>query len=49
MLVSVRIASFAGQPNNDDFFRLFGDTDGDGDVDGQDYGQFGLRFMTRRL
>ncbi|PAY17988.1 hypothetical protein CKO51_18440 [Rhodopirellula sp. SM50] len=35
----------AGQPNNDDFFRLFGDTDGDGDVDGQDYGRFGLSFL----
>ncbi|QDV47603.1 FG-GAP repeat protein [Stieleria neptunia] len=35
----------AAQPNNDDFFRLFGDTDGDGDVDGQDYGRFGLSFL----
>ena len=35
----------AGQTNNDDFFRLFGDSDGDGDIDGQDYGRFGLTFL----
>ncbi|WP_197456009.1 right-handed parallel beta-helix repeat-containing protein [Stieleria neptunia] len=29
----------------DRFFRLFGDTDGDRDVDGQDYGRFGLSFL----
>ncbi|MCS7468219.1 right-handed parallel beta-helix repeat-containing protein, partial [Stieleria sp. ICT_E10.1] len=29
----------------DNFFRLFGDTDGDRDVDGQDYGRFGLSFL----
>jgi hypothetical protein len=29
----------------DSFFRLFGDTDGDRDVDGQDYGRFGLSFL----
>ena len=32
-------------PDTDDFFRLFGDTDGDRDVDGQDYGRFGLTFF----
>lgn len=35
----------ANQPNNDAFFRLFGDTDGDRDVDGQDYGRFGESFL----
>ncbi|MEL6107425.1 MAG: VCBS domain-containing protein [Planctomycetota bacterium] len=35
----------AGGPDTDDFFRLFGDTDGDRDVDGQDYGRFGLTFF----
>ena len=30
----------------DRFFRLFGDSDGDRDVDGQDYGRFGLAFLT---
>ncbi len=34
-----------GDSNNDAFFRLFGDTDGDRDVDGQDYGRFGLTFL----
>lgn len=29
----------------DSFFRHFGDTDGDRDVDGQDYGRFGLAFL----
>ena len=29
----------------DKFFRFFGDTDGDGGVDGQDYGRFGLTFL----
>ncbi|WP_182869177.1 choice-of-anchor D domain-containing protein [Stieleria mannarensis] len=29
----------------DAFFRFFGDSDGDGDVDGQDYGQFGSTFL----
>lgn len=29
----------------DRFFRLFGDRDGDRDVDGQDYGRFALTFM----
>ena len=28
----------------DQLFRLFGDSDGDRDVDGQDYGRFGLTF-----
>ncbi|MCS7465424.1 S8 family serine peptidase [Stieleria sp. ICT_E10.1] len=37
----------ANPSNNDGFFRLFGDTDGDGDVDGQDYGRFGLTFLKR--
>ncbi|MCA9140968.1 MAG: hypothetical protein KDB00_29555, partial [Planctomycetales bacterium] len=34
-----------GGIGNDNFFRLFGDTDGDRDVDGQDYGRFGLAFL----
>ncbi|QEG02659.1 Calx-beta domain protein [Stieleria maiorica] len=29
----------------DAFFRFFGDSDGDGDVDGQDYGRFGSTFL----
>ncbi|MCA9139709.1 MAG: hypothetical protein KDB00_23215, partial [Planctomycetales bacterium] len=29
----------------DNFFRMFGDSDGDRDVDGQDYGRFGLSFL----
>lgn len=29
----------------DAFFRHFGDTDGDRDIDGQDYGRFGLAFL----
>ena len=29
----------------DDFFALYGDSDGDRDVDGQDYGRFGLTFL----
>lgn len=29
----------------DQFFRLYGDSDGDRDVDGQDYGRFGLTFL----
>lgn len=29
----------------DNFFRLFADSDGDRDVDGQDYGRFGLSFL----
>lgn len=29
----------------DAFFRFFGDIDGDRDVDGQDYGNFGLSFL----
>lgn len=29
----------------DDFFRFLGDSDGDRDVDGQDYGRFGLSFL----
>ncbi|WP_182866192.1 S8 family peptidase [Rhodopirellula sp. JC639] len=37
--------SFTGAAEADDFFRLFGDTDGDKDVDGQDYGRFGLTFL----
>uniref|UniRef100_UPI003562B090 Ig-like domain-containing protein n=1 Tax=Stieleria sp. TaxID=2795976 RepID=UPI003562B090 len=35
----------AGAPRVDEFFRFFGDTDGDRDVDGQDYGRFGLSFL----
>lgn len=34
-----------GQQNADAFFRLFGDSDGDRDVDGQDYGRFGESFL----
>ncbi|QDV44463.1 FG-GAP repeat protein [Stieleria neptunia] len=39
---------FDGTPGGryvDEFFRLFGDSDGDRDVDGQDYGRFGLSFL----
>ncbi|QDV40832.1 Subtilisin NAT precursor [Stieleria neptunia] len=35
-----------GDTPSDLFFRLFGDTDGDRDVDGQDYGRFGLSFLS---
>lgn len=34
-----------GDVEADAFFRLYGDTDGDRDVDGQDYGRFGLTFL----
>ena len=34
-----------GQQNVDAFFRLFGDVDGDRDVDAQDYGRFGKSFL----
>ncbi|QDV84293.1 GEVED domain-containing protein [Planctomycetes bacterium TBK1r] len=34
-----------GDQAADAFFRHFGDTDGDRDVDGQDYGRFGLTFL----
>ena len=34
-----------GAEEADQFFRFFGDSDGDGDVDGQDYGRFGLTFF----
>nr|WP_161501480.1 right-handed parallel beta-helix repeat-containing protein [Rhodopirellula sp. SM50] len=34
-----------GASEADSFFRFFGDSDGDGDVDGQDYGRFGLTFL----
>ncbi|QDV47069.1 Lectin C-type domain protein [Stieleria neptunia] len=34
-----------GAEEADGFFRLYGDTDGDRDVDGQDYGRFGLAFL----
>ncbi|QEG01064.1 Thermophilic serine proteinase precursor [Stieleria maiorica] len=40
---------FTGSAETDDFFRLFGDTDGDKDVDGQDYGRFGLTFLRNSL
>lgn len=36
-----------GTAPTDAFFKLFGDTDGDRDVDGQDYGRFGLTFLKR--
>ncbi|WP_147866093.1 YncE family protein [Stieleria maiorica] len=32
----------------DEFFRFFGDSDGDRDVDGQDYGRFGLSLFSRQ-
>ncbi|MCA9136619.1 MAG: FG-GAP repeat protein [Planctomycetales bacterium] len=34
-----------GEQPSDLFFRLFGDSDGDRDVDGQDFGRFGLSFL----
>ncbi|EMI57044.1 hypothetical protein RSSM_01513 [Rhodopirellula sallentina SM41] len=34
-----------GEAATDLFFPLFGDDDGDRDIDGQDYGQFGIRFL----
>lgn len=34
-----------GDEAADGFFRLFGDSDGDRDGDGQDYGRFGLSFL----
>ena len=34
-----------GNDATDQFFRLFGDSDADGDVDGQDSGRFGLTFQ----
>lgn len=34
-----------GSDASDMFFRYFGDSDGDRDVDGQDYGRFGLTFL----
>ena len=34
-----------GEATADGFFRHFGDSDGDRDVDGQDYGRFGLSFL----
>ncbi|WP_167546579.1 lamin tail domain-containing protein [Stieleria maiorica] len=34
-----------GQSDSDAFFRHYGDTDGDRDVDGQDYGRFGATFL----
>lgn len=34
-----------GDQLTDNFFRLYGDSDGDRDVDGQDYGRFGLTFL----
>lgn len=34
-----------GESASDLFFRYFGDSDGDRDVDSQDYGRFGLTFM----
>lgn len=40
---------FTGSANSDDFFRLFGDSDGDRDVDGQDYGRFGLTFLRAEI
>ncbi|MEL6104761.1 MAG: S8 family serine peptidase [Planctomycetota bacterium] len=34
-----------GDEATDNFFRFFGDADGDRDVDGQNYGQFGVSFL----
>lgn len=34
-----------GELEADSFYRQFGDSDGDRDVDGQDYGRFGLTFL----
>ncbi|QDV84799.1 S8 family serine peptidase [Stieleria magnilauensis] len=34
-----------GESATDRFFRLYGDSDGDRDVDGQDYGRFGRSFL----
>ncbi|QEF99461.1 hypothetical protein Mal15_35260 [Stieleria maiorica] len=34
-----------GAASIDNFFRFYGDSDGDRDVDGQDYGRFGLTFL----
>ena len=34
-----------GDEEADAFFRFFGDSDGDRDVDAQDYGRFGLSFL----
>lgn len=34
-----------GETTTDAFFRLFGDTDGDRDVDNQDFGRFGLTLL----
>ena len=36
-----------GDSEADAFFRLFGDSDGDRNVDGTDYGLFGLTFLKR--
>ena len=38
-----------GDTEIDAFFRLFGDSDGDRDVDGQDYGRFGRTFLRNSL
>jgi hypothetical protein len=37
----------AGGAAVDDFYRLFGDTDGDRDVDGEDNGRFARAFLTQ--
>lgn len=34
-----------GAESSDAFFKFYGDTDGDRDVDGQDHGRFGLSFL----
>ncbi|MEO1524153.1 MAG: YHYH protein [Planctomycetota bacterium] len=34
-----------GDEATDDFFRFYGDTDGDRDIDGQDFGRFALTFL----
>ncbi|MCO8125250.1 lamin tail domain-containing protein [Stieleria sp. TO1_6] len=43
--VTMAFDSEFGHESSDAFFRLFGDSDGDRDVDGQDYGRFGLSFL----
>lgn len=46
MLNDYFFGSDAGQVDRTDaFFRLYGDSDGDRDVDGNDYGRFGLAFL----
>ena len=43
--VAMALDDYFGRSEADAFFRHFGDSDGDRDVDGQDYGRFGLTFL----